>query len=105
MSEEPEPRCYGVAPCEHEGCNREGSPCFLNADDKGDDPNGYYCFEHAQEAGFCYLCGMFWGGIESFDFGDGRCDNCRSEGDYDDGYWDNDDWEDEPFGEIEEEAE
>jgi len=74
-----------IMPCEHDGCVRVGNPCYTNACDiDGEGPNGYWCPEHSQEAGFCYLCGLFWGGIESFEFGNGLCDNCRDSGDYDD---------------------
>lgn len=62
-------------------CQNEGQPCYLENDDE--EPNAYYCGDHAQGAGFCVCCGSFWGGIERFDFGNGLCEHCESE--FDDG--------------------
>lgn len=60
---------------------------------RDDRPDFYYCWEHAQRNGFCKLCGEFWGGVESFDFGSGFCENCADtvrtdfgEDDYEDQY-------------------
>ena len=41
----------------------------------------WYCHDHAADNGFCYCCGLFCAGIESFSFGrlPGLCDNCRDE--------------------------
>lgn len=39
----------------------------------------YYCAEHCHDNGFCFNCGGFWAGAESFDFGPGWCSNCASE--------------------------
>lgn len=66
-------------PCEHEGCKVLGIPCYINWID--DDPNGWYCSEHAYENGFCSSCGIFHAGIERFDFFNplGMCDNCRDQ--------------------------
>jgi predicted amidophosphoribosyltransferase len=64
--------------CEHEGCTDEGDPCFLT-DDPPDTPSYHFCAEHAFEEGFCPVCGTFWGGIESFDFGPGVCEHCAAE--------------------------
>lgn len=54
----------------------------------------YYCASHCQKNGFCYGCGEFWAGSESFDFGPGYCSNCAGEfeddWDDDDGYYGND---------------
>lgn len=60
--------------CWHPGCQGEGVPCYSASGDEG--PDGFYCFDHCQEHGFCYSCGLFWGGIEFFDFGNGHCVNC-----------------------------
>jgi hypothetical protein len=38
-----------------------------------------YCIDCAQKLGYCYICGEFWAGIESFDFGPRYCENCASE--------------------------
>ena len=63
-------------------------------------PYRYLCSVHAVEEGFCGGCGLFCGGIESFDFGGfgrqrGYCDNCWDEimADYD---WDGN--EDDDYG-------
>jgi hypothetical protein len=49
--------------------------------DEDEDQVQRYCFEHAAENGFCYSCGIFCAGIESFDFGEyrGLCDICADE--------------------------
>lgn len=73
--------------CEHDGCQRQAIRCRLP-----NDVIRYFCVEHAPEYGFCYLCGEFWGGIESFDFGPGYCENCAMERD-DDDWEDYDEWE------------
>ncbi len=40
----------------------------------------YYCADHAADHGFCFSCGLFCAGIESFDFiHPGLCDNCFDE--------------------------
>lgn len=65
-------------PCEHEGCTETGIPCYLNWIDE--EPNGWYCPDHAHENGFCPGCGLFSAGIESFDFSQsGLCENCQDE--------------------------
>lgn len=86
-------------PCDHPGCENDGLPCYLShldAIDGADGINGYFCGEHAQQYGFCCCCGTFWGGIESFDFGNGFCEHCQVDLDDDKGDaedWDNDgDW-------------
>ena len=71
--------------CEHDGCRAGGHPCFLP---EQDDPDGYYCGNHSHEHGFCCGCGMFYAGIESFDFNrSGLCDECQDsvDADFDDG--------------------
>lgn len=85
----PEPEV--MEPCDHEGCEESITmPVWLP--DSGDDPDGFYCSEHAFYHGFCKGCGYFWGGIESFEFGNGYCDTCEIEL-HDDVYgdtWDDD---------------
>lgn len=86
--------CESARPCEHEGCTRDGLPCHEpggHADDD-DGPTTWYCTEHAAEHGFCWCCGEFWGGVESFDFGSGLCEHCRDEvgDDEEDEDWDDD---------------
>jgi len=90
---------YRLHICQHDGCwKRDAVPCFLPDYDEpeGDDgkPSYYYCFKHAPQEGFCYICRQFWAGIESFDFiHPGLCDNCNEqiEHDFDDG--DDDDYD------------
>ena len=65
----------GVPACDWEGCEQGGSVECVFPDDTLD---GFYCTEHASKAGFCWACGLFWAGIESFDFDPHKlCDNCR----------------------------
>lgn len=90
--------------CRHPGCSENGTGCFL-PDNQTGEPDEYYCLNHCQEHGYCYMCGQFWGGVESFEFGsilggiEGLCENCSDalksefgEDDYDydfmnDGYY------------------
>lgn len=62
--------------CEHEGCESTDTIRCINLYHP-DDPENWYCPEHAAEEGFCSCCGIFSAGIESFDFiHPGLCDNC-----------------------------
>ena len=73
--------------CQHEGCTDSGPlvECYLPDTDTGSEHDYLICPAHCHAEGFCYLCGGFFAGIEAFDFAkDGMCDNCRSQGDYDD---------------------
>lgn len=88
--------------CEVEGCDWLGTACFYPDNsiyglsdeeiEAGEaekaEPDHYYCAKHAHKSGFCFGCGEFWGGVESFDFGagarSGLCENCLSNGDFDD---------------------
>lgn len=46
-----------------------------------------YCVDHCQEEGFCFGCGEFWAGCESFDFNpSGLCSNCHHQ--FEDEVWD-----------------
>ena len=63
--------------CAHEGCSRQDTqpyilhPVDINAE------LFYYCPEHAQEHGFCWMCGEFWGNVEGVGFDEGGlCPNC-----------------------------
>ena len=69
------PRCW------EKGCKSHAEPCLLRGyyDDDDEDRIYWYCGEHSQKHGFCFSCGEFWGGAESFDFGPGYCSNCASE--------------------------
>ena len=74
------PRCWD------KGCKNPGEPCTLQGyTDDEEEQIYWYCAEHSQKHGFCWGCGHFWGGTESFDFGNGLCSNCdESEEDYND---------------------
>jgi hypothetical protein len=79
--------------CWEPGCDERGFGCWLP--DDWETPNGYYCGEHAVTNGFCAGCGYFSAGLEAFDFGNGLCEQCRSDiGDDDpDGeIWEMDGW-------------
>lgn len=76
--------------CSHAGCYKHGEDvieCYLpdyEVDEEGfrtnNEPDYYYCWEHADTHGFCKMCGEFWAGIESFEFiHPGFCDNCDDE--------------------------
>lgn len=72
--------------CSHEGCNETENltACYYPDDGTPEEElfAGHYCYDHAPEAGFCYGCGFFWSGVESFDFPEsygnirGYCENC-----------------------------
>lgn len=74
--------------CQHEGCEDEGIECYLSAYDTGKprteatEPDEYFCAEHANAHGYCWGCGDFWAGVETFDFNPrGLCDNCKDDPD------------------------
>lgn len=86
--------------CNHEGCNSPAQPFWLPDSAYPNDPDGYYCEEHANSAGWCWMCGGFWGGVESFDFSKtGVCENCEPQylrdcGELpEDGDWFEDEWD------------
>ena len=63
--------------CEEPGCTSfDAFPCVHEPDEKNP---SLFCSEHAFQHGYCSICGQFWAGIESFDFGPGYCENCKSE--------------------------
>lgn len=91
-----------MSKCQHPECTIEDATACFYTDNETQQPNYYYCSNHAAEHGFCYMCGQFWSGVERFDFAtawggtEGLCENCdeqvRSDlGEYDD---DDDDFED-----------
>ncbi len=59
----------------------------------------FLCDEHAKEFGYCWGCGHFFGGVESFEFGlrsrAGLCSECYGELSADACGYDEDDYEDE----------
>lgn len=62
--------------CSHDGCWRKGRDCYLPDNEDGK-PDDWACYDHAHTLGYCWSCGQFHGGIESFDFRrSGLCDNC-----------------------------
>ena len=64
--------------CEHDGCFKDGSvECHVPAE-QDIELIEHLCQGHAYEAGYCSLCGSFWGGIESFDFDNPShlCEHC-----------------------------
>jgi hypothetical protein len=68
--------------CWEPKCTNKGIKCLIPGgliDDE--DQMARYCHEHAAKNGYCYSCGIFCAGIESFDFGKypGLCDNCADE--------------------------
>jgi len=87
--------------CEHPGCEETDdlTECYYPDNETSDKPDAWYCAEHAPEHGFCYICGWFHAGIESFDFPSwhgvipGLCYDCSESlrvelGEYDDDEWD-----------------
>jgi hypothetical protein len=55
-------------------------------------PPEWYCPEHAKQNGYCWGCGQFWSGCETFDFDPGiLCPNCRENPEYDVDFHD-DEW-------------
>jgi hypothetical protein len=70
--------------CWEPGCTNKGIKCVIPGPlIDGDDEKSRYCTEHAAKNGFCYGCGIFCAGIESFSFGEhaGLCDNCADQSD------------------------
>lgn len=77
--------------CQHPGCKAPGMECTISWDGE----TFYYCPDHAGQYGFCYLCGDFWGGIESFEFiHPDICDNCWDQIREDDYEYYRDDYDD-----------
>jgi hypothetical protein len=79
-----ETKCFAVLEllvprCWNDGCKDHGAPCVIRGDDEEQDQVYWYCAKHSQRHGFCWSCGEFYGGTESFDFGPGYCSNCASE--------------------------
>lgn len=61
--------------CEYQACTQRGQEFYL----PNDHPY-HYCFEHASIGGFCWSCGQFWGGIDSFEMSiTGLCEHCNAE--------------------------
>jgi hypothetical protein len=91
-----EPPDYDPDPphaCQQEGCTAEAVECqYPDYAEEGDGQVVWYCPDHAVAAGFCSICGAFWGGIESFEFlHPGRCDDCQREIEREQREWENPD--------------
>lgn len=68
--------------CEFDGCTSlETDRYEYPVPEDGVYPSEWLCAEHAVEQGFCYGCGGFFAGTESYDFSPvkGLCYDCRSE--------------------------
>lgn len=64
--------------CTHPGCTYAAIPCYLPGNLPPDDPDDFLCADHCTEAGYCWGCGHFCAGLESFDFNvRGLCSECR----------------------------
>ncbi len=65
--------------CNEPGCSAQGMACYL--DWIHEEPEDWYCPEHAPKNGYCAGCGQFSAGFESFDFAPagmaGLCDACQ----------------------------
>jgi hypothetical protein len=60
--------------------------------DTGEELIYWYCGDHIHDKGFCWGCGQFWGGVESFEFSPhGLCPNCQDDPDLTGRYEDLDD--------------
>lgn len=69
--------------CQVEGCKNDAIPCYLPDSDYGvDDPDALLCAEHCGDEGYCWGCGRFSAGAESFDFSPrGLCSECKDDPD------------------------
>lgn len=77
-------------PCSYSGCTEEAFSAY--AYEEGYEAE-WYCWKHAHDSGYCPMCGDFWGGIESFDFGKSDlCENCQDEIDDDSDEYDDDEY-------------
>ena len=69
--------------CKKENCfnsARQFTYPNLTGDPTTEVPIVFLCIDHAKEFGFCYGCGGFYGGVESFDFGQfNLCQDCYDE--------------------------
>jgi len=66
--------------CQHPGCKETiVIQCFFPYEELSDDEDQFYCVNHCNEHGYCQGCGVFWRGIETFDFAEEFCENCRAQ--------------------------
>ncbi len=87
--------------CQEPNCTELGIECYF-PDNETDEPDRYYCASHTFNHGFCWGCGYFWSGVESFDFSEvfglkGLCSNCRFEWRNEDKYEDEEELEPEDY--------
>ncbi len=87
-----------IARCQYPDCDVKGDEvvrCYMP--DDLSQPAEAFCVKHCFEHGYCWSCGLFWAGVEFFDFSpDKLCDPCRGELDEYIDEWNADDWE--PYG-------
>lgn len=77
--------------CQWPGCFKAHTIDCYFPDNNGDTPDELLCAHHAPKAGFCWGCGNFWAGVESFDFNTNNlCDNCKDDPDLTGDYGDDD---------------
>jgi hypothetical protein len=95
--------------CMHPGCTeREHLVQLVNLFDEGEDAPDFYCVHHVPES-YCWGCGYFCAGMESFDFAverggiKGLCEECTEviradcgEDRYGNFIEDDEDWDDYP---------
>lgn len=67
--------------CELAGCRQPATACYYpDTDLMVSRPDAMLCVDHAFAAGFCWGCGRFWAGLESFDFNRHKlCPDCSHE--------------------------
>ncbi len=69
--------------CMVRGCRGFGRECYLEI--WRERPDEVLCWDHARDGGYCPGCGLFWAGVESFDFSrSGLCEQCRIQREADD---------------------
>ena len=75
-----------IVKCAENGCSETLNlvECFY-PDNDTNEPSEYYCVDHSPKHGFCWGCGLFWGGVESFEFAvsyggvRGLCEHCSED--------------------------
>lgn len=80
--------------CEHEGCEADALPCYLDVDLLSEPPvvSQWLCCEHAALCGYCPGCGRFFGSGTLSYYGLTMCDDCHAETSEE---WD--EWEEESY--------
>lgn len=64
--------------CQHGTCGLPGEPYYRSALEV--EVSEWLCGDHAHAHGFCYGCGQFLAGFESFDMSkSGLCEGCEEE--------------------------